>query len=255
MHSHVRDHGRTTFGRAVRITVVALFGAAAGAHAAPVAVGGGFDYYADSHDQVTRAALAIGALSMGGTDAFVVATRFDNNVVGAGAGVTGGIGLPVAPLLQFRLTGSRFIGDGDYRAWRLKAGPQLRAPAARVGVYYTHEDAGTAPGADGVVAEGDVPLPHGVGVRATAGYAHAAGGGAGALGSIGTSWSALRRVTLSAEFGLSRSGAIGSTTVPGAHRPTDGLPIIGGHAAPATTSTTTNDRTASVLLGARVSFP
>jgi len=252
---HVLEHGLDTCRRSACIAVLALLARAAVAHATPVAVGGGFDYYADSNDRVTRAGLAIGVLDIGAADVSIAAVRFDTNVIGAGNGITGAVGFPIVPLVRLRCTGARFVGDGDYRAWRVKVGPQLNAPAARVGVYYSHEDDASAPRTDGVTAEADVPLPHGFGARGTAGYARHPEGDGGALGSIGASCSVLRRVSLAAEIGMSRNVTLGSVSVPEPHRPTDGLPLIGGSSSSTTTTTTTARRVTSLVLGARVSFP
>ncbi len=230
------------------------------AHGAPVAVGGGCDYYSDSNDQVTRSALVQASAGLGVGSVYAAAIRFDNNVVGAGNGWTGGFGLPVAPFTQIRASGSRFVGDGDYRAWRIQAGATLALPIGpTAGLYYTHENNSAAPRTDGVLAEGDLRLLHGFGLRATAGYARNSDGVGSALGTVGVSGPVLHWVQWSAEAGLTQNRLVEpGQSIPAPHRATGGLPIIGGggrSAGGTTASSSATGSVASVLLGLRITFP
>lgn len=259
MHIVTPGTRRRFCGGAVALATVASLVAVA--QGAPVAVGGGCDYYSDSNDQVTRSALVQASAGLGIGSVFAAGLRFDNNVAGAGYGWTGGFGLPVAPFTQLRASGSRFVGDGNYRAWRIKAGAMLALPIGpTAGLYYTHEDNSAAPRTNGVLAEGDLRLLHGLGLRATAGYARNSDGVGSALGTVGASGPVLHRVEWSAEVGLTQNRLIEpGQSIPGPHRATDGLPIIGGgggkSAGGTTASSSTTGSVASVLLGARITFP
>lgn len=78
--------------------------------AAAIATVGGFDYYAGASGQTT------------------------NGVLGAG-----GLGVPVSPSMMLRVTGTRFIGDEDLRAWRAKVGPQFSLPGGgALTLSYSH---------------------------------------------------------------------------------------------------------------------
>ena len=99
--------------------------------AAPLTVGGGFDYYSGPSDQITRTALAIASVGFGSSgSASIAGLRYDDSNAGVGAGVTIALGLPVGPTSALKLLGSEFAGS-DFRAWRVKAGPQASLPRQR----------------------------------------------------------------------------------------------------------------------------
>jgi hypothetical protein len=158
--------------------------------------------------------------------------------------------------VSLRINGTRFIGDGSFRAWRAKVGPQLGLPGGRsVTLSYTHfrDDQGTR--SNGAVAEGITPLLPRFTGKASASYATAPQGPPAVQGSLGLGWRLLRNLELSCEVGLARNGA-GAAGQPFPSRGTlDGLPLIGGGSSPPSAPESSREVDATLLLGMRVTLP
>ena len=222
--------------------------------AAPLTVGGGFDYYSGPSDQITRSALAIASLGFGSSgSASIAGLRYDDSSVGEGSGVAVAVGLPLAPASALRLWGSEYAGS-DFRAWRVKAGPQASLPrAASLGVYYTHYQDNADSRNDGVVGELGTPLVSRLTGRASASYATDPGGLPSTQGSIGLGWSPIHSLELSGEVGIARNGGLGGAPLP-AHRAVD-LPLIGGGPGQGSKGTAETSYGPTILVGVRAVFP
>ncbi len=219
------------------------------AHAAPVQMVAGADYVSTAPDQSTRDVLLGGIAQLGGFEATLVGLRFDDRRLGAGSGVTAGLGLPVAPLTSLQLQASRFAGDGDYSAWRTRVGPRLGLPGGSAAwVAWAHEE---APGIrwDGGVLEATAPLFAGLSLRANAAAGRTSDDVVSAAGSGGIAWTGLHHLQLIGELGRARNGG-GITTTPG---PPALLGLLGG--GPGSSQPNPDVITTTVLLGARVSLP
>ena len=239
---------------------IALAGALASTtptEASPVAAVGGYDHYAGPFGQQTDGVLGAVVVGAAGADFTLAGVRYDDSSIGQGFNVTGGVGVPLAPLTTLRAQGTRFVGDETFRAWRAKVGPQFNLPGDRsVTLSYAHYQDNLSSRSDGVIAEAATPLIPKLGGKASASYASTVAGPAALQGSVGLSWSPVHRFELSGEVGVSRnaSGAAGAPFP--SQGPLDGLPIIGGGSSstpPAPESTHHVEGT--VLLGVRVSVP
>ena len=240
-------------GAALAATLALIAGARAPA-AAPLAAGGGFDYFSGPGGQITRSALAIASLATAGGGAVTLAgIRFDDSDVGAGTAVLGAVAAPLAPAVSLRAWGTRYLGDGAFRAWRLKAGPWVgRDGGPNLGLAYQRSTDNAGGRSDAAIAEAAMPLaPRWTG-RASAAYASVTGSPNAAQAALGLDWSPTGPLTLSADVGLARNGALATAPVP--RRGLLGLPLLGGgqDAAPAEGS---RGAAATVLLGMRLLFP
>jgi len=197
------------------------------ASAAPVSVGGGFEYYSGPQNQITRTAQGTVAMGAGPVGSLALtAVRFDDSNVGEGNAVGASLGMPLAALATLRVTGMRFIGDDSYRAWRVKGGPEFGLPASvRLGLFYTHFEDEADFRSDGVVGEASMPIAGGLVGRANAAYAWAPDDLSSQQAAIGLGWSALRFLEIYGEGGIAVNGALASSPIPS--RNLLGLPILG----------------------------
>src|SRR6266436_3431222 len=94
-----------------RISSVALALTLAGAArvaAAPVSVGGGYDYYSGPADEINRSVMATVAAGLGPTGSIAVTgLRFDDSRIGMGKGAILGLGVPLAPMVSMHAWGAR----------------------------------------------------------------------------------------------------------------------------------------------------
>jgi hypothetical protein len=197
------------------------------ASAAPVSVGGGFEYYSGPGNQITHTAQGTVAMGAGPVGSLALtAVRFDDSNVGEGNAVAASLGMPLAALATLRVTGMRFIGDEAYRAWRIKGGPEFGLPAsARLGLFYTHFEDEADFRSDAVVGEASMPIAGGLTGRANASYAWAPNDLSSQQAAIGLGWSAVRFLEIYGEGGIAVNGALASSPIPsGSLLP---LPILG----------------------------
>jgi len=111
---------------ALVLMAVVLGGAGAGsARAAQGTVGLGYDYQGGPNGLRWNTPLAFATVLGGRKDATVVVSRYHSSDVGWGWSGLANLGLSSSSGVGGRVIGSRSIGDGDYRAWRLQAGPTL----------------------------------------------------------------------------------------------------------------------------------
>lgn len=247
-----RSIGRIPVTRSVPLLAL-LVVMVSSASAAPIEVSGGYDYYRGPADQITQGPTASVGVGLGLASASLGAMRFDDNHVGAGTSVTAGVGFPVLPLTQLHAYGTRYRSDQDYRAWRVKVGPQIGIPTGQtLGLFYSHYSDNREVDADGATAELASPLVAGLSGRVIAGYAKSGGFDSG-QGSVGLSWKVLRHLELSGDVGMAKSGALATQPFPRA-RVLD-LPLIGGGSgAPSTTEEDAGLET-TLLLGVRIVMP
>ena len=213
----------------------------------------GYDYYSGPNGQQTHAGLGIAVLGVGSGDLLAGALRFDDNIVGPGSGVLLGGGVPLGERVKLRMLGTRFVGDRDYRAWRLKIGPQWSAPAGGVlGAFYIHDSNNLGPDTRSGTGELSVPLS-----KAWAGKFSLSYGRcdevSGFASTVGAEWTPVPHVGLSADLGFARNPP-GTTVGPAA--PGGGVlqSILGtGHASGAERTDEKVTGTTSVSL--RVTFP
>jgi len=207
------------------IPMIVLLAGAGPAHAASPSAAVSLDQYEGPADQRTRSALALGDLSFARGDVLAGAMRFDDTSVGAGFGLVAGGGVPLGGPLSVRVLGSRFFGDGDYRAWRLKAGPQWGLPAGgSLGVFWVRDHNNVGSDTKSGSAECSIPLVRGWTGKLSGAYGRV-GDRDGYAAAVGASWALIPRLELGGELGAARNPP---ATTPA---PARGLldPILGGH--------------------------
>ena len=201
--------------------------AAAPVAAAPVGVGGGVDYSSGPGDQTTRSVTGLVSLNAG-PRLTLGAMRYDDNVAGAGSAGLAVADVALAPLTRVQIAGARFVGDGAFRAWRLKAGPEFTLPGGpNLGVYYVHVEQQGGIRSDGATGELALPMSDRVVARVGGSWATITGSPQMAQGTLGLTYSPDSRVAVSGDVGLGRNGSVTTSTVPTAG-PRAGIPIVGG---------------------------
>lgn len=246
---------RATGVAGLAVMIVAL-AAAAPLAAAPMTVVGGFDHYAGAPGQTTNGALGAVVLGAAGGDLMLAGVRFDDSVAGQGYSFTGGLGLPVAPLVMLRVTGTRFIGEQELRAWRAKVGPQFSLPGGRnLTLSYSHYRNQLGARSNAGIVEATSPLVARLSGRAGASYASTPQGAPVLQGSVGLGWNVVPHLELSGEAGLVNSEAgVAAPGSPGGG-PLGGLPLLGGDSGNAGTTETTRMTYGTLSLGVRVTWP
>jgi len=168
--------------------------------------GGGFDYYSGAGGQITRSVDAWVEDRIGAGSVSLEGSRFDDTIVGSGLSYGAGIGVPVAPRWRLRASGTRYVGDGSFSGWRLKAGPQLHVPSGETaGFYVSHYDDNMQGASTALTVSLAVPQGPSLSLRANAGYA-AAASAHGPQATVGASWIPIRHLELSGDFGFVQSG-------------------------------------------------
>jgi hypothetical protein len=225
--------------------------------AMPLKAGAGYDYYSGPNDQLTRSVQALIVADLGSVAGVsLIATRFDDNLVGKGTSFTAGLGVAITPMATLRIYGSRYQADQDYRAWRIKAGPELHLPPGQsLGLYYSHYDDHSDATSDAVIAELATPLVEHLTGRATAAYATATAGSPSGQGALGLTWSPIHGVDLLGDVGIAKSGTAAAQPFP-SHKRSLHLPLIGGEPEPGATAEHGSSRaTATAELGMRILLP
>ena len=205
----------------------------------------------------SRALLGIGVADFGKADVLVQGVRFDDDVIGTGWSVTSGGGVALAGPLRARVRATRTVGDGTFRSWSWRAGPELRfGQSASVAAYYESYEAGDSARTRGLAGEALVAMAPKLTGRATSGWARDAAGATRIVqATLGGIWHAMPHLDLSADAGWAslQDSSTQSFPVGGAG---GGLPLLGG-GDPGSASRTDVVRqgSATLLLGARVVFP
>jgi hypothetical protein len=221
---------RTVLTFALRIVLVGLAVAACPRDARAIGGGVGIDYSGGPGDQRTQDALGYLTTKLGGEgDLTLIGARYDNTEIGPGTLGAVGVGIPVPGLTLIRVSGARTIGDQDYRAFRLQAGPELNVGGGRtLGIFYLHVEDNLASLSNGVVTELGVPISPVLAGGLGAAVASKEGGRTSAQGTASMTWGPASRVQLLGEMsvgqnvvGFSQSGSSSQGGVLGR------LPIVG----------------------------
>ena len=264
--THIRRHreaSRRAAARALAIFVIAL----APAVSAQAFAGSGLfgADYSTVGGRVTKGALgaAVFAFEDGG---FLTAagSRYSDDLTGDGVSLTAGVGAPLRGVFLGRVFGTRWFGEGDFRAWALKAGPFVQwGEGVSLGLSFVRQDEGDGATATGGVVEASVPLATRWRALASGSAASLGRGGESVSGSAGLQWQAASRLQVQAEGGVTRNGVLGGTgatgTAAGGGRGLlGGLPLIGrgqGSASEAPQEEADQGLSGTVTMGIRVLFP
>ena len=140
------------------------------------------------------------------------------------------------------------MGDGDYRAWRLKSGLQWGLPGGgTLGLFWVHDANNLGSDTESGSGELSLPVAHGWTGKLSGAYGRSEEND-GYLAAVGASWTAIPHLELSGEVGAARNPP---ATTPA---PSRGLlrPILGG---PEQDPSTSNRVSATTSLTLRVAFP
>ncbi len=224
--------------------------------ALPLQAGAGYDYYSGPNDQTTKSVQALIVADLGTLGLSIVGSRFDDNLIGTGTSVTAGLGVGILPMVTFRVYGSRYLAEQDYRAWRIKTGPEIHLPAGQsVGIYYSHYTDQSDATSDAVIGELALPVVEQLTGRAAAAYGTSSGSPASGQGSLGLTWSPFHGVGLMGDVGIAKSGSTAAQPFP-SHKRRLNLPLIGGKPDPGGTTVQSSSKvTATAELGVRILFP
>ena len=217
--------------------------------------------YSSVEGQVTKGVVGAGVLAFqNGGFVSAAGTRYDDNLIGDGVSVTAGVGAPIRSGILARVFGTRWMGENEFRAWRVKAGPFFQwTGGTYVGLSFVrHEQDGGARATGGTV-EASVPVAARWRALASGSAASLGDGRESASGSAGVAWQAATRLEVQAEAGIARNGALSSTasSTGGGGGPLSGLPILGHGQGQAAESGTIEEGKVSgtINVGLRVLFP
>jgi hypothetical protein len=216
----------------------------------------GAEYYDGPGTLTTRGALLGGVLGLRGVELTAVGVRYDDSVVGKGVSATGGLAVPLGEALAVRAQGTRFLGDGDYRAWRAKVGPQFTLPGqGALMLWYVRYQDNQSQTSDAAALEGAVPVTDRWTAKLDASYGSASQGLSGGQAALGASWIAFPHLELTGEVGLAQQNAV---LVGGPQGGPGRLPILGALGPGNSGSGSQTEQpslSTTVLLGVRVVFP
>ena len=201
--------------------------AACGTHAwaIPASAVLGADATSGPHDRSSRGALAALALAGERADGFAGVVRYDDSVIGEGWAGVAGLGVTVVDGVALRAQATRFVGDDDFRGWRVGLGPRFTTPAgASFGALVQCEDHTLAGRTWGLVTDAELPLVPAWRARFSASMTREPGATPQGQALAGLAWAPVSPLQLSLSGGIAR----GTTGGLAPQAPSRGLPILGG---------------------------
>ncbi|TMQ53903.1 MAG: hypothetical protein E6K77_02025 [Candidatus Eisenbacteria bacterium] len=220
--------------------------------------GAGVDYETGPEAQSYRSALLFGSADLASGDFTVAAVRFGDSSVGPGISGFANAGPRITSASRLRVIGLRTIGDRAYRAWRVRAGPELNLTSeVTLGAYYLRAQDNSAGNFDAGGVELSVPIARGVSGQVGSSYGKWDGGATTAQGMMAGTWHAGSRVQFLCEVDVGRNVMTTSSSAPSGGGILGGLPITGGlgNGGSVTESRTENRVTATSQFGVRFLFP
>jgi hypothetical protein len=240
----------------VRATAAVLIaGTVAPAAAATLAGGAGYDLQAGPGGDTWSAPLGFAVVTGDRGNATASLSRFHSNDIGSGWSGLVNAGLLFGSHVGARAIGVRSVGDGDYRAWRLQAGPIFQIDSDRsVDIYVARFEDSNDARLDQLGAEGDFPLSARVSGLVGGAVGHRKDGATSAQATGGITWSAWKHLLLFSQgtFGKNIAATSATSGSAGSGGPLGSGPR--GHMA-RTTESTGSPLQGMVLAGIRVVVP
>ena len=228
------------------------------AEAASWSGGGGFDYQTGPNDQIWRGALGFVSAEARGGDLTLAVIRYDDSLVGKGFTGFLNAGIPLTSSVHLRAIGHRAIGDEAYRAWRVKAGPELTlGGGSMVGAYVSHFEDNASSRLNLIGTEAALPVTTRLVGSGDVSYGEWAGGARVLQGAAGFVWSPARRLQILAQLGLGRN-AVSLTSTASTGGGLVHLPFtqdVGGRGGGTERSSSQNEVATTGLAGFRVVIP
>lgn len=187
----------------------------------------------------------------------VAATQSRDSDAILGYGAYGDASLVLGGETSLRVIGARSSGESAYTAWRLRAGPEVRAPSdITLGCYFLHEGNTSPDRRNAIGVELTKPLRPTLSIQVGGALGRQTSGPTSPMGSLALFWRALRNIQLHGEIDLGR----GVVAVPSAGSGGSGsmqLPILGKLDEPSSgTEPSSESRLeAAGLLGVRFLIP
>lgn len=217
--------------------------------AASFSGGVGYDYQSGPNGETWRAPLGFATVATGSSDATLALLRYDSSNVGWGWSGFANVGLGITSRAIARAIGIRSVGDGDYRAWRVQAGPTFQLTEDRLlSVYVAHFEDNLAARLDQIGAETSFPIGIGLSGLAGAAIGDRQGGQSNVQGSAGLTWTPRPVLQVFGQTTIGRNAVSSTAGVVG--------PSGGGHGRMSTSTTTSGASFDAVaLVGLRVMVP
>jgi hypothetical protein len=176
--------------------------------------GAGIDYASGTGGRMTKDVLAFGVVTDRLGDFTAAVARFDDANAGPGVSGFANAGAALSPRVHARVIGARMIGDGSYRAWRIRAGPEIvLARSMLLGVFYARSDDNIDGDTRAIGGELSVPLRPDIAAQGGAAYGRVPGGANGAQGTLDVTWNATRRFQVLAGVGLGQNSVTSSSGI------------------------------------------
>ena len=211
----------------VHASVIVLAAPAAGA--GTLSGGAGIDYQTGPEAQSYRSGLLFGSADLAPGDFTVAAIRFGDSRVGPGTSGFANAAVRVTSATRLRVIGLRTMGDGAYRAWRLRAGPELYVtPEVSLGAYYLRARDNSPGDLDAAGVELSVPVFRSISGQVGSSYGKWDGGETTAQATLAGTWRAGARAQFLCEIDLGRNVTTTSAAAPSGGGILGGLPIANG---------------------------
>lgn len=196
--------------------------------AASISGAAGFDLSNGPAGATSRDGVGLVDADAGAFDVLAGALRYDDSVLGVGNGLLAGAGAVIAPDTRLRATVLRYLGDGGFRGWRTRLGPQWNRGDASMALTWQHDDNPVVTRSDAALLEAGIPVAGPVAARAEAGYLVYADGTHGGQGALGLAFRLGGHLQLTGMAGMAqRASAQGGGVSPGGGGGGHGLPILG----------------------------
>ena len=152
--------------------------------------GAGYDYQGGPPGLTWSAPLVFGTVSGGENDATLALYRYHSSDNGWGWSGLANVGVSFGSGVGARAIGTRAIGDQDYRAWRVQAGPTFSLREGRsLFVYAAHFEDDQSEHLNQIGAEAGIPLSPVLSGTAGGAFGKWQGDVSSAQGVLGLTWS------------------------------------------------------------------
>jgi len=228
------------------------------APAGTISGGAGLDYQSGPKTQSYRSALLFGSTEVGTSELTLAAIRYGDSNIGPGIGAFGNAGVALTPNVRARAIGLRAIGDGSYRVWRWRLGPEFHSASdVTVGAYYLRltDNAGGSFGSAGF--EVGAPIAQGVTGQIGSSYGRWNGDATTTQAALSGTWHPMSRVTFLGEVDVGRNLTTTTTAGPSGGGALGGLPLpvdLGKGNKGSSQTRSSSDVTAAGLVGIRFSI-
>lgn len=240
------------------LVMAAMLGAAGArsASAAPATAGIGYDYQGGPHGLRWNTPLGFVTIMGERKDGTLLISRYHSSDVGWGWSGLANLGVSSSSGVGGRVIGSRSIGDGDYRAWRVQAGPTFALRENRsLYVYGSHFEDSQGDRLNQIGGEAYFPLGPEFSGLAGVMLGNWQDNASNAQGVLGVTWSCWRAVQVIGQttFGKNIASSSATAITGGAAGPFGSTGH--GHMRTGSSSETSGGAEAAIFGGIRINIP